>query len=272
MPAAGLWKARQSAYRKALQPPRDALLQRILHDLETRGVAMTHLDDLARSGLPVPPDLIDRTITSLSEAASRTGENRKSYVTTGDTEFLTRDPDVFALGVESAILDVVEWYIGNPISFKGVQARCDRADGSKVETRLWHRDAEDRRIVKIIVYCDDVTEDDGPFCYVPKGMVPEHRIDYVDGRVPDATMDALVPRENRISCVGRKGTVVFADTCTVFHRGDVPRRQKDRATLWYIYNSREPVHPEYCAPLYASDWVEPYLPALTTRQRETLII
>jgi hypothetical protein len=271
MPAVGLWRMHQSMHRAKLNLPADSELRRVLNDLETNGVAITHLDDLARAGVPLPHYLIERTLSSLTRAVDETDRGSKNYVSIGDTEYLSRDQKLFSLGIEPTILDVVEFYIGSPVSYKGVQSRCNKADGTKVETRLWHRDAEDRRIIKIIVYCDDVGPDDGPFCYVPKGKVPEHKLIYVGNRIADETMDSLVGKENQISSVGRKGTVVFADTCTVFHRGDVPRGERHRRTLWYIYNSLNPLRPEYCSPLYASEWVQPHLPTLTLRQRATLI-
>lgn len=136
-----------------------------------------------------------------------------------------------------------------PVAYRGITVRRDFADGQKVETRLWHRDAEDRRIVKIIVYINDVDEPCGPFCYIPKTVAPRGRLELVDGRVPDSVMGRHVAPRDAVHCTGPAGTVIFTDTCAVFHRGALPS-ESDRLTIFYIYNSQAPLEPEYCQPLF----------------------
>jgi hypothetical protein len=36
------------------------------------------------------------------------------------------------------------------------------------------------------------------------------------GRISDATMDRLVPKNKQIACTGKRGTVVLADTCSIY--------------------------------------------------------
>ena len=148
-----------------------------------------------------------------------------------------------------------------------MQARCDLADESKVETRQWHYDYEDERIIKIIIYLKDVGEDGGPFCYVPK--VANIKAKYTNNRILDEDLDPLLLK-NQKKCVGLKGTVLFVDTCSILHRGAVPKVHQDRYTLWYVYNSRSPLQPNFCQPFYQNEWISSIKQNLTPTQLETL--
>jgi hypothetical protein len=159
-------------------------------------------------------------------------------------------PALIEWGLTERIIAIVESYIGLPVSYRGVQARIDLADGAQVETRLWHRDGEDRRIVKFIVYASDVPPGEGGFEYIPKPVSPAaESVRLTNYRVLDSDMASLVPRDRWRACTGPAGTVVVTDTCSVWHRGGVPG-ERDRLTLFYAYNSRHPLAPQHCTPLF----------------------
>jgi hypothetical protein len=159
-------------------------------------------------------------------------------------------PALLDWGLDERIVGIVENYIGLPVAYRGVQARIDLADGTQVETRLWHRDGEDRRIVKFIVYAGDVPPGEGGFEYIAKpDAPPAQRVRLTNHRVLDADMARLVPAERWRPCTGPAGTVVVTDTCSVWHRGGVPS-VRDRMTLFYAYNSRRPLAPQHCAPMF----------------------
>jgi hypothetical protein len=81
---------------------------------------------------------------------------------------------------------------------------------------------------KMFVYLSDVTEGAGPFVYVRgsqrggkwRSLFPQR-----PGKgyyPPDGTVDALIPRGEREACLGRAGTVIFADTSGL-HKGGFAR-------------------------------------------------
>jgi hypothetical protein len=144
------------------------------------------------------------------------------------------------------------------------------ADGINEETRLWHRDDEDFRITKIIVYLNDVDAEGGPFEYIPKYHTPDIRLlRFTAGRVLDEHMRQVVPESKWKSCQGPAGTVLFADPCNFFHRGKIPTKQ-DRFTLFYGYNSRNPFKPEYCQPLFSKQAFLRRVPSLTDYQKSCI--
>ncbi len=91
-------------------------------------------------------------------------------------------------------------------------------------SQRWHRDPEDKKLVKVFLYLNDVDEGTGPFTYVkgshfggkwrhlfpqrlPAGSYP-----------PDGELEKIVPKEDIKICTARAGTIIFCDTSGL-HRG-----------------------------------------------------
>ncbi|MFW6358474.1 MAG: phytanoyl-CoA dioxygenase family protein, partial [Chroococcales cyanobacterium] len=119
-------------------------------------------------------------------------------------------------------------------------------------SRLWHRDTQDRRHIKIMVYLNDVDEESGPFEYLPISSTPlnlslKYAL-YSTTFLPEKESKKLIPKSKIKSCVGRAGTVVFFEP-NGFHHGKMPTL-KERHAVLFKYNSRNPRHPKYCCPDY----------------------
>ena len=104
----------------------------------------------------------------------------------------------------------------------------------------------------MIVYLKDTDERGGPFECIPKGLLPNrHRLPWDRSRrVIDQDMEKVVPSHKWVSCTGTRGTLVFVDTCSVYHRGKAPEGS-DRLAAFYCYNSRTPKIIECCPPLFS---------------------
>tara|TARA_Y100000588_G_scaffold12973_1_gene14022 strand:+ start:361 stop:1233 length:873 start_codon:yes stop_codon:yes gene_type:complete len=237
----------------------------ILADLERDGAAVTSLDALATNGDCKAFDLW--AARDMLLALGKEVGTSKDYLREASPAQLAMRPQLIAWGLEERFLDIAESYIGLPVAYRGAVFRRDFADGQKRETRQWHRDSEDVRIMKIVVYIEDVDETGGAYCYLPKRYAPEKGIEFVDGRVPDKVMDRLVAKEHYVKCIGPAGTVVFTDPVTVWHHGDVPKNA-DRLSAFYAYNSHHPLRPQYCQPLFAADNLSGA--ELNTRQRAAI--
>jgi hypothetical protein len=237
------YEARRLAHRPFL-PPLDAGAAAIVDRLGADGTVVTSLADLGT------PDLLSKARRFFAEMPRLQRDGPKSYMLSAPRDLVEAHPALIEWGVGERIIAIVENYIGLPVAYRGVQARIDLADGTQVETRLWHRDGEDRRIVKFIVYLSDVPAGEGGFEYIAKpDSPPAQAVRLTNDRVLDADMAALVPRDRWHACTGPAGTVAVTDTCSVWHRGGVPGG-RDRLTLFYAYNSRRPLAPQHCTPLF----------------------
>ena len=244
----GSQQRRQSSLREL--PTLSPFDQAILDDLERDGAAVTTLDALAANGGCRTFDL-SAARDMLLVLGQELGTS-KDYLREASSAQLAMRPQLIAWGMEERFLAIAENYVGLPVAYRGVILRRDFADGQKRETRQWHRDAEDVRIMKIVVYIQDVNETGGAYCYLPNRNAPKKGIKFVDGRVPDEVMNRLVAKEHYIKCTGPAGTVVFTDPVTVWHHGDVPENA-DRFSAFYAYNSHHPLRPHYCQPLFAME-------------------
>jgi hypothetical protein len=159
-------------------------------------------------------------------------------------------PDIIAWGLNERLLAIAANYLELPVDYRGVVLRRDVAGGDSTETRLWHRDDEDFRILKIIVYLNDVGPDGGPYEFIAKPDGPANwRLPPELDRIDDPEMARWAAPERWRSCTGSRGTAVFTDTCSFLHRGLIGTAA-DRLTLFFCYNSKQPVHPEYCRPIF----------------------
>jgi hypothetical protein len=111
------------------------------------------------------------------------------------------------------------------------------------QSQLWHRDPEDRYILKVFVYLSKVDEGAGPLTYA-RGSHLKGKLDrepkylHKDGGTPrsdDCQMAEVVPRERWLTAYGDVGTLVFADT-RGYHKGGLAR-QSDRLLFMCEFTS-----------------------------------
>jgi hypothetical protein len=241
----------------------------IAEGLEREGAYSTDLDALDASGSAELVKASDRLFAEMSREKSK--EGNKDYMIGSSPGMITNYPEILAWGLNERFLAIAENYIGMPVTYRGVLARLDMPDGTVRETRLWHLDQEDARILKIVVYISDVDDAGGPFEYVPASFrQPHHLTRGAKKRVDDeVSFDIAVPPESRGAVVGPRGTVGFVDTCRILHRGRMPENGT-RKSLFFAYNSRWPMRPSHCGPMFIVDKFKTAVGALTPRQLTAL--
>ncbi len=241
-------------YRKALyihQPalPRLAGMDADIVDaLEKDGIYITTIGAL---GLANGDAVIDEAF-ALGEDFAREARERTAngvMFTIVPPDRVSRYPSIYLLGLHDRLLDIVESYLGLPPAYDGVTINYTVADGREVSTRKWHRDREDRRMLKVAVYLHDVDESAGPFQMIKRHDTMQNDQDGFNYESADhaTLMERLGASyaDDIISCCGRAGTVIFADTARFFHRGK-PATGRDRIALFYSYFAQNPRHPFLC--------------------------
>jgi hypothetical protein len=251
------------AYRAALRKynknlsllePQD---QTVVDALKREGVCVTCLESL---GLTSTPQLLNaaRKYLSIMEdnLVKRCGDSNQvnQAVRSVPQIFTVTDlPDFFLWGMEKKLLKIIENYIGLPVAFQGVHLRRDFPNEKQIGTLLWHKDGEDRRIVKIFIYLDDVTEDQGPFEYIPRYLTSskliDWRISYKISKtnflgIGNEEIEKIIPKSAWKSCPGSAGKVIFVDTQSVYHHGAL--RKFERPTLFFVYTAKNPKRPDLC--------------------------
>jgi Phytanoyl-CoA dioxygenase (PhyH) len=275
----------KAVVKKALQTPADlsyriSLIQhanqrpdltlselKVVEACRKEGVCVTSLTEL---GIVTTPQLLKAAeyyLALMDKEAMNNGQLGSADHPALPQIFTVADLPEFANWAgDRRLLSIVEHYIGLPVKFQGVHLRRDFANEKPVTTELWHRDDEDRRIVKIFVYLTDVGEENGPFEYVPRSRVSWFKAWQIQSRVfaghrqgqlgiDDTEMATLVPPSEWKSCPCPAGTVVFADTRAIFHHGK--SRQKSRSAVFFVYTAADPLHPEFCTQYHDQTFARP---------------
>lgn len=241
-------------YERALARHRPKLPQltgldaEIVAGLKRDGIFVTSLAALAVAGSGAMLAAGQELASEFSEEAWRQTRRGVQFTSVPPTAIAAR-PEIFKWGLESRILDIVEAYIGLPIAYDGLNIIYTVADRRAVATRSWHRDREDRRMLKVAVYCNDVGKGGGAFQLLRRSDCVKH--DDQGFHYPPYSggdmhrMFGAAYKRDVLSCEGPAGTVIFADTAGYFHRGE-PAVTQDRAAIFHSYFARSPRHPFFC--------------------------
>ena len=240
--------------------------QKILEDLNREGVHVSSLQDL---DLDNSEELLEECYKNLTYLESCLPENKWQYVIGNDPNDILPYLDIYLWGLQTKLLNLVENYLELPAAYHGIYLRRDLANGVSIKSRLWHTDKEDRRMVKIIIYLNDVDDSNGAFQFIPRRFSDRisRKLRYNHGYVKDRVIEKIIPRSEWVSCTGSPGTIIFVDTAKAFHRGQIPLAS-DRFSLFFDYTSRFPLRPYYCKPSFSGNSLGAVSPYLSSRQKD----
>lgn len=230
--------------------------QSIISRLNRDGIAITSVDELL--GNKKAFEELELAVEEL--LAGRSDEIREMKLkandvnSIGDKTFniemlgsnVAFDPDsIFArFALEDALLNIANSYFGMLVKLRYYNFWYTfSTSGAARESQLWHFDREDNYILKVFLYLKDVDEGTGPFTYAPEthrkgrfwGQQPEYAMENGVRRSTDEQMSAVVPSREWIKGIGKKGTIIFADT-RGFHKGG-EARTGDRLMYTCMYTS-----------------------------------
>src|SRR5262245_41377331 len=245
--------------RKSLTP----VQQLLVDDLKRDGITISSVDQLI--GNPLLFEELESAVWSYEASLAdeinqarldaRNPDHVKSYCfhLLGRSQVWDLNSIFLRFAVQPVVLDVANAYFGmfTRLLYYNVWHNLPTQSEAR-ESQLWHRDPEDRRILKLFVYLSDVDDGSGPLSYAlgthGLGMVktvPESRL-LKEGstfvrRSDDTQMSAALPREKWTTAVGRKGTMVFVDT-RGYHKGGFVR-ERDRIVYTCMFNSQATSYP-----------------------------
>ncbi len=242
-----LQKHADIAYRSAVNnhainlPPLSATDLTLVETVKKEGVAIASLEAL---GIPSALKMFDIAKLLMPKIPGSVSGDKNEYVVHATPGQMVENPEIFLWGLEKRILNIAENYFGLPVAYQGAFYRRDIANLVEHKSRLWHIDTEDRQVFKVIIYLTNVSEDGGPFQYIPRPITEKlvRRLKYKCGYIQDKNMLEVLSPSNYCSCKGVSGTVVFAATGSVFHRGKKPVTS-DRFAVFFDYTSRLPKYP-----------------------------
>lgn len=170
---------------------------------------------------------------------------------TPDFPLLKSHLKIFQWGLVDRLLAIAENYIRLPVAYDTCLCNISVNNGLETATRRWHLDNEDRRVLKIIIYFNDVETDGGPFQFLDLESSQQvlaaavDRCAFFSGQEFNTLVQSQTPSVLPQTCTGAAGTVIFVDTAKVYHRGYPPTMYSRRA-ITFGYCSRRPQRPFRC--------------------------
>jgi len=233
------------------RPALDETQERILTQLRERGYATLPLREL------VPDAAVwDELEGDAARFVSETEAGLRREQEGGESalrrrpgkEFLVRkyssgaqlglDDPWLRLGINPRLLDIANAYLElwSKLEYVDVWYTPPAGTGERRSSQRWHRDFNDRHLLKAFLYLVDVDEETGPFEYVPRSA-PGGEFDRLwpwrplgENYPPE---DELAERIDgrAVTFTAPKGTLIFCNT-SGFHRGGfASERARVLATL-----------------------------------------
>ncbi len=146
------------------------------------------------------------------------------------------------LGTNRRLLDVANAYLGmwSKLEYVDVWYTPPVDEGERRSSQRWHRDFNDRHLLKAFVYLVDVDEEAGPFEYVPRSA-PGGELDSLwpwrplgDNYPPEDELAARIDGR-AVTFTAPRWTIIFCNTCG-FHRGGFATG-KPRALATFTWDS-----------------------------------
>ena len=146
------------------------------------------------------------------------------------------------LGYNRRLLDIANSYVGmwSKLEYVDLWYTPPIGDNERKSSQRWHRDFNDRHLLKAFLYLVDVDENTGPFEYVA-GSAPGGELDHLwpwrplgDNYPPEDEL-AEQTGDRAVTFTAPKGTIIFCNT-SGFHRGGFART-KPRVLATVTYSS-----------------------------------
>jgi len=217
------------------RPVLDETQRRIVDELAADGYSL--LDYSALFGDETWNELEAQAARFVADTEAGLAGDREGLRVRAGKEFVVRllswgvDLDLgdpwFRVCASRRMLDVANTYLGLLSKLEYVDlwySVPQPAEADRVSSQRWHRDFNDRKLVKVFLYLVDVDEETGPFQYAA-GSAPGGRYGDAwpwrplgENYPPEDELERRIPGEAVRTFTGPKGTLLFCNTAG-FHRG-----------------------------------------------------
>ena len=244
--SAPIWRwrnARAARFWHARCVPLSAPAERIVREVKREGIAEAPLAELfggvlfgellvAARAFFDATDFVQK-VAAQREGFARADGNKKDFFAyalgspLGKKESLPLRHPLIRFALDEALVAIAAGYFGFApqfASFSLLQTLVSSGGEKAKFSQRWHRDPEDKKIVKVFLYLNDVNAGTGPFSYIKKShgvgkwrhLYPQ--VPPFGSYPPDGALEKIIPPEDIAVCTAPAGTLIFADT-SGFHRG-----------------------------------------------------
>ncbi len=130
-------------------------------------------------------------------------------------------PDIMRLATSRLLIDAVTEYLGEVPIIGNASILVSTPNGSEIGSQLYHLDFADEKQVKLFVYADAVSADNGPFTFTPVPVTKMllKQFNYDRGRLALEDVRKAAGEGGEIQLLGPAGTALLCDTSRCLHYG-----------------------------------------------------
>lgn len=238
---------------KKQKPNLNAVQQKIAQELKKKGIAITHIDELfPNQNLLSSLQVFAKSLETMAQV--KTNKEFLQFYFDDFPELDLENPFI-KLALNPIILDTINAYMNmwSKFYYLTLNKTVPQGPESKsVQSQRWHRDPEDKKMVKAFVYLNDVDENAGPFVYIPETHFEGKLSNLFPPQPPRGSLPPpeevkkLIPESAVKICTGKTGTIIFCDTRGIHKGGHAISKERVMATLGYSsYASLWPLRYKY---------------------------
>lgn len=132
------------------------------------------------------------------------------------------------------IIDVITEYFNSKPKLNYYDIWLDIPTNNEEKlTQLYHRDYDNKFLVKVFIYLNDVSMNHGPFCYIKTSHKDPWKLYKSKNRLNDIEKNYLYDANFSKAIDGKKNTLIIADT-NGMHKGLKPKKERLLLTAMYI--------------------------------------
>jgi hypothetical protein len=232
-------------------PPRlNNIQQNILDGLHKDGIATVHISELLGNEASIYDDILKRLDDLVGNA--KQDPKKPHFYNLWDTRLFPLDykNGFTQLALSPTVIDIVNCYMGmwTRLLLSNAYVGKITQEGLRINTQNWHRDMHDRKLVMVFLYLTDVLDEgSGPFWYI-KGSHIRHDwnklfpplVPFAKGKqtFSEAEIVAKIPSEYHELILGKRGTLIFADTRGLHRGGHCTTNERIISVCGYSSNHR----------------------------------
>jgi hypothetical protein len=214
----------------------DAVQQRIVSELEADGYSLLTFEELFPES-DTWRELEAQSVQFVAKTEAALAGDREGLRVRAGKEFVVRlhsygvelglDDPWFRACASRRILDLANTYLElwSKLEYVDMWYSVPQPEeAARIASQRWHRDFNDKHLLKVFLYLVDVDEGTGPFQYVP-GSAPGGRYGDAwpwrplgENYPPEDELESRISGDAVKVFTGRKGTLLFCNTAG-FHRG-----------------------------------------------------
>lgn len=193
-----------------------------LHSQELNEKGFLFLEDKLCNDLKV--DNINNKIKNIINEDVKNLEKNKAFIKLATTEEILSNKDCFEFLTNNKLIGIINSYLGEVPQILHTQVwYSPNKKFIENTSQEFHLDHEDRKQVKLFLFLEDISEDNGPLELISKSHSEQKIKDtgyrLMGGDKPKRLSDKSIILDHIIKCVGMQNSIILVDTSKVLHRG-----------------------------------------------------